>query len=268
MRSVLGIDAAWTCTQSSGVALAAETAAGWELKAVAPSYQRFHALMADDLVGEVRPSGSIPDPAALLASCSARYDRAVDLIAIDMPLSHEPINGRRVSDNAISKEYGQRKCGTHSPTASRPGRMSDDMRENFGRAGYQLQTIAISAPGLIEVYPHSALVQLARAPERLPYKASKVHKYWPALVPKKRRAKLYRQWSEIVALLENEIRGVAAALSELELGASGAKVKAREDEIDAVVCAWVAICALQGRAKPFGNHQAAIWVPALGEQAQ
>jgi predicted RNase H-like nuclease len=230
MRSVLGIDAAWTCTQPSGVALAEETAAGWDLIAVAPSYQCFHALAGDDLVREVRPSGSIPDGTALLASCRARLGRPVDLVAIDMPLSHEPINGRRVSDNAISKEYGQRKCPTHSPTASRPGRMSDDLRENLGRAGYPLQTIAISAPGLIEVYPHPALVQLARAPERLPYKASKVHKYWPALVPKKRRAKLYRQWSEIVALLENEIREVAAALPELELGASGAKVKARGRE--------------------------------------
>jgi hypothetical protein len=105
MRSVLGIDAAWTCTQPSGVALAEETAAGWDLIAVAPSYQCFHALAGDDLVREVRPSGSIPDATALLASCRARLGRPVDLVAIDMPLSHEPINGRRVSDNAISKEY-------------------------------------------------------------------------------------------------------------------------------------------------------------------
>jgi len=252
MRSVLGIDAAWTCTQPSGVALAAETAAGWQLIAVEPSYQCFHALAADDLVREARPSGSIPDAAALLASCRALHDRPVDLVAIDMPLSHVPINGRRVSDDAVSRAYGQRKCGTHTPSASRPGQMSDDLRENFGRADYPLQTIAISAPGLIEVYPHPALVELAHAPERLQYKAGKVRKYWPALLPEERRAKLYRQWREIIALLEKEIRGVAAALSELELGASGAKVKAYEDALDAVVCAWVAICALRGRAKPFG----------------
>ncbi len=95
-------------------------------------------------------------------------------------------------------------------------------------------------------------------------------KYWPELPPEKRRAKLYRQWRKIVALLENEIRGVAAALPDLEPGTSGAKVKAYEvkayeDKLDAVVCAWVAICALQGRAKPFGDHQSAIWVPVLGE---
>jgi predicted RNase H-like nuclease len=265
MRSVLGIDAAWTCTQPSGVALTEETAAGWELIAAAPSYQCFHALAGDDPVREVRPSGSIPDATALLASCRARLGRPVDLVAIDMPLSHVPINGRRVSDDAISRAYGQRKCGTHTPSASRPGRMSLDLRENFERAGYPLQTIAISAPGLIEVYPHPALVELAHAPERLQYKAGKVRNYWPALRPKELRAKLYCQWSKIVALLENEISGVAAALPELELGASGAKVKAYEDELDAVVCAWVAICALQCRAKPFGDCQSAIWVPVLGE---
>ena len=117
MQSVLGIDAAWTCTQPSGVALAAETAAGWKLIAVEPSYQCFHALAADDLVREARPSGSIPDAAALLASCRALHDRPVDLVAIDMPLSHVPINGRRVSDDAVSRGYGQRKCGTHTPSA-------------------------------------------------------------------------------------------------------------------------------------------------------
>jgi hypothetical protein len=94
-------------------------------------------------------------------------------------------------------------------------RMSDDLRENF-RAS---RTIAISAPGLIEVYSHPALVDLTHAPERLRYKAGKVGKYWPALRPKERRANLLLSWSEIVALLENEIRGVAAALPELELSA-------------------------------------------------
>ncbi len=174
MRSVLGIDAAWTCTQPSGVALAAETASGWKLIAVETSYQCFHALVADDLVREVRPSGSIPDATALLASCRALHDRPVDVVAIDMPLSHVRINGRRVSDAAVSKAYGRRKCGTHTPSASRPGQMSNNLREKFGRAGYPLQTIKISAPSLIEVYPHTALVELAHAPERLQYKAGKI----------------------------------------------------------------------------------------------
>ena len=45
MRAVLGIDAAWTLTQPSGVAVAAELHDGWHLIAAAASYQRFQALV-------------------------------------------------------------------------------------------------------------------------------------------------------------------------------------------------------------------------------
>jgi hypothetical protein len=44
-----------------------------------------------------------------------------------------------------------------------------------------LQTLTIASPALIEVYPHPALVELAGAVERLPYKAAKVSAYWPKL---------------------------------------------------------------------------------------
>jgi hypothetical protein len=57
---------------------------------------------------------------------------------------------------------------THSPTAVRPGRISDDLREGFEQAGYPLSPTAIATPGLIEVYPHPALVELsgtARVPQ-------------------------------------------------------------------------------------------------------
>jgi hypothetical protein len=39
MRAVLGIDAAWTITQPSGVALAVERSNGWRMIAAAASYQ-------------------------------------------------------------------------------------------------------------------------------------------------------------------------------------------------------------------------------------
>lgn len=44
MTVVLGIDAAWTTTEPSGVAVAARTDAGWRVCGVAPSYDAFLAL--------------------------------------------------------------------------------------------------------------------------------------------------------------------------------------------------------------------------------
>jgi predicted RNase H-like nuclease len=189
--------------------------------------------------------------------------RTVDLVAIDMPLARTPIVGRRASDNAVSRAYGARKCGTHTPSALRPGRISDELREGFERAGYQLLTDAITPLGVIEAYPHPALVELAGASKRLPYKASKVRSYWPTATPLERRICLYRQWREIVVLLESEMTGVEATLPTLAPTATGIQVKAYEDALDAVVCAWVAVCALEGRAIPFGDEHSAIWIPSL-----
>jgi predicted RNase H-like nuclease len=261
MRVVLGIDAAWTVTEPSGVALATELSSGWRVIAAASSYQRFHALADPRLLAEPRPSGSLPDAPKLLASASVLCGARLNLVAIDIPLARTSIVGRRISDSAVSRAYGGRKCGTHTPNALRPGRLSDWLRQSFDRASYPLLTKKIAPIGLIEVYPHPALVELAGASIRLPYKASKVRSYWPAATPTERRVLLYRQWSEIVTLLEGQMAGVMAALPTLEINASGTEIKAYEDTLDSIICAWVAICALQGRAMPFGDENSAIWIP-------
>jgi predicted RNase H-like nuclease len=38
--------------------------------------------------------------------------------------------------------------------------MSENLRESFHMAGYPLLTNTIAPPGVIEVYPHPALVEL------------------------------------------------------------------------------------------------------------
>lgn len=261
MQAVLGIDAAWTLTQPSGVALASNAGGAWSLVAVAPSYVSFYALTDSEPAAPPPRSDSPLDVPRLLASSQKLCGQVVDLVAIDMPLAHGPIRGRRVSDDAVSKAYGGRKCGTHSPTARRPGTVSDAIKAGFDLAGYPLLATAITAPGLLEVYPHPALVHLAKAPERLPYKLSRIRSYWPACPVAERRALLIKEWSRIVALLDAWIGGVAKALPLPSAEASGAELKAYENMLDAVVCAWVAICALQGNATPFGDHHSAIWIP-------
>jgi predicted RNase H-like nuclease len=260
MSAVLGIDAAWTAGQPSGVALAVRAGTRWRLRAVAPSYTHFLGRAAGAEPDE-RPRGSLPDASALLAAAGTLAGARVDLVAIDMPLARTPIVGRRVSDNAITRAFGGRYCGTHSPSAARPGPLSDRLRAGFAAAGYPLRTGDARAGGLIEVYPHPALVVLAQARRRLPYKASKTRSYWPAETLAARRVLLAAEWARIVALLATRIDGVAEALPALPADAGGVARKAQEDMIDAVVCAWVGIAALEGAAEPFGDADSAIWVP-------
>ena len=269
MTAVLGIDAAWTTSKPSGVALARNRGDGWELVLASPSYQDF--VAGRGRWDGDRPLGSSPIASELLDAAKSHAGAEVQVIAIDMPLSRQSITSRRTSDNMVSSAYGARKCGTHTPSALRPGIISDGLRTEFEDAGYPLQTTSASAPALIEVYPHPALVELAGAAERLPYKHSKTRTYWRSDVPTDRRGKLVAVWHHIVELLDDKISGVKAALPIPDAVQPGYRMKAFEDMLDAVVCAWVAIEFIEGRAVAYGDQNSAIWAPGktgLGECAE
>lgn len=251
-RAVLGIDAAWSATQPSGVALAAERDGVWRLLAAAPSYAHFLGTAGP---GD-RPAASLPDPPALLATAYRLGGAPPALVAIDMPIARLPITGRREADNAVSRVWGGRKCGTHSPSGARPGPLSDTLTAAFAAAGYPLLTTACRPPGLIEVYPHPALVVFTGAAERLPYKRGKSASYWRDSPLAERRCRLAAVWDRIVGALDGRIAGTA-----VHFAASPFTGKAAEDMLDAVVCCAIAIAALDGRAEPLGDADAAIWIP-------
>jgi predicted RNase H-like nuclease len=129
-------------------------------------------------------------------------------------------------------------------------------------AGYPLLTqLQDNPPGVIEVYPHPALIELTGAKRRLPYKLARARAYWAEATPAQRRDLLYQTWKGIVADLERRIDGAETALRLPDPQAETVDLKAYEDTLDAVVCAWVGVCALEGRAVPFGDAASAIWIP-------
>ena len=130
-RAVLGIDAAWTVGQPSGVALVVERGGGWACAAVAPSYgdlERLAAGGAVDWDARTVPGGT-PDVGALLDAARRLAPGAeVVAIAVDMPLALRPIRARRGCDDAFSRAFARRGLGVHSPSARRPG--------SAGRSGF------------------------------------------------------------------------------------------------------------------------------------
>jgi predicted RNase H-like nuclease len=264
VRIALGIDAAWTATEPSGVALAVETPQGWRLAAVESSYTRF-CEVASEGASVSPPLGEAPDPVALLDACRRLAGRAPDLVALDLPMALTPIVGRRASDLAISRAFGAAKAATHSPSALRPGRLADRLREDFAHEGFDLCTAeGVRRPGVMEVYPHTALLALSGDKTRLAYKAGKTTTYWPDVPRPERLVRLGAVWRRIAALLEARISGVAAALPAPSPEARGRALKHYEDRLDAIVCVWVAIAALEGRARAYGDTDSAIWVPEGG----
>jgi predicted RNase H-like nuclease len=262
-RAVLGIDAARTVKAPSGVAAAVETASGWRLAAVEASYEQFIARADGVEPGGERPHGSKASAAGLLDAARRICGARVDLVAVDMPMARHPIVGRRPCDEAISKCYGARGAATHSSSAERPGKISDPLRAGFEASGCPLCT-SPPAIGLIEVYPHAALIEFLEAGYRLEYKVGKIATYWRDDPPEARHRELRKVWARIVEGLERRIEGVKAALRPPAPEIRGWRLKTYEDRLDAVVCAAVAIACLKGEARPFGDEDAAIWVRTAG----
>lgn len=251
-RVVLGIDAAWTAANPSGVALAARAGDVWRLVAVAASFEEFIALSGDNV-----ESGRM----SLVSAAARLAGRVPDLVAVDMPMMDAPIIARRAADNAINRAYAGRGAGTHSPTLDRPGAVGRALETALSAAGYPLATQGIRIPCRIEIYPHPALIELLGATYRLPYKAGNTGKYWPGRPLVERRRLLFGTWATIVAALDGVLTGSADLLALPPVDARGRSLKAFEDRLDAVVAAHAGAMALDGRARAFGDMASAVWVP-------
>jgi len=263
---VLGIDAAWTAHQPSGIALVKNTATGWRCLAIAPSYDSFLAQASGQPWDpEQKATGSRPDPAALLNASKQLAGAEVSCVSVDMPLATTPITSRRAADTAISSRFGPKGCAVHSPSAERPGAITDQLRADFAALGYPLHTNGSeqAAPALIECYPHVALLALLKRDYRVPYKVSRSGQYWKAekLTRSERIERLLEQFQAIKAGLNEHISGIPDVIPSPSEVTTLASLKPVEDMLDGLICAWISIEHLEGRTVGLGDDTAAIWVP-------
>ena len=263
---VLGIDAAWTAHNPSGIALVRRCKTSWSCLAVAPSYDIFLAVASGQTWDpEQKATGSRPDPAALLQASKQLAGAEVSCVSVDMPLATKPITSRRAADTAISSRFGPRGCAVHSPSAERPGTIADQLRADFAALGYPLHTSCSDQadPALIECYPHVALLALLHRNYRVPYKVSRSGQYWKAeqLSRSERIECLLAQLQDIKAGLEAHISGIPDFIPDPSEVSTLASLKPVEDMLDGLICAWIGIEHLEGRTVGLGDHTAAIWVP-------
>jgi predicted RNase H-like nuclease len=261
---ILGIDAAWTKAQPSGLALVAGKSKAWRCLCVAPSYERFIACASGATIDWDTPrfAGTAPDIDRLLSAARALAGTEPTVIAVDMPMADVAFSGRRAADQAISEVYGAVGCSTHSPTCERPGRLGVDFTEALRRAGYPLATCAMSFEGkrAIEVFPHPALLVLLGRNYRVPYKVSKSTKYWKDAPIQNRIVNLLAEFHSIKVALERHFGPTDIDLPATS-GTKLAHLKRYEDALDALSCAWVATRCIEGTAAAYGDETSAIWVP-------
>lgn len=265
-RAVIGIDAAWTAKEPSGVALVVESEKGWSCRAVAPSYEQFIALGSGETVDwSHRPTGSKPNIKKLLEASQALVGlNQVKVIAVDMPLSLDKITKRRLADSEVSRAYGGKGCAVHSPSALRPGPISDELRIESHSLGFPLaveNTLTKIKPSLIEVYPHPALLSLLNIDYRFPYKVSKRNKFWKQQSPDAKKNNLTQAFNRILACLNEKFININLKIPASDDFCSFADLKRYEDALDSLICAWVGVLYLEGSCIPYGDNKAAIWIP-------
>ena len=264
MPYIVGVDAAWTAHNPSGISLL-HYAAGKPLRVVklARSYHEF--LAHDTPVWEEKPVPSLPLLTEVLQHCRARgYD--VSVVALDIPLAPQAVRGYREADRALTRAYSRRGAPVHSPTSERPGMISDLIYQQLTRAGFQWAgaQVVVCRPSFIEVYPHAAIIELFGYDYRLPYKVQKRGQYWKKDPPEVRYRKSIEKLQELKQHLERFVT-LAAEVSFPVLHPdqhySLSFLKGYEDVLDSLVSALAGYAYQIGKAMAYGNEEGAIWVP-------
>lgn len=170
---VLGIDAAWTYEQPSGVCLLEEENNSFRIIKLSPSYINF---ISEDENLRSKPIGSKANLFKLLEKFS---DSEIDCIAVDMPLSETLITGRRSCENQVSRAYGAKGASTHTPNSERPGKISVDIVSDAKTLGYSLSLLGkkTNIKPIIEVYPHTSIIEYLDLDYRYEYKVAKKNSY-------------------------------------------------------------------------------------------
>jgi predicted RNase H-like nuclease/ppGpp synthetase/RelA/SpoT-type nucleotidyltranferase len=201
----LGIDLAWGERRPSGVAVLDQDARLLHLSAAGGD---------DEIVAALAP-----------------YLGAAHLAGIDAPLVVTNATGSRPAEQALSRDFRRFEAGTHPSNTGKPefahGTRGARICERLG--------LVVHETGL-EVYPHAATIALFGLEKTLKYKAK----------PGRDLELLRSEMLRLMGLVETIVQpdegwrtlraAVAAATTKSEL-------RVAEDQVDAVVCAYVALYA-------------------------
>jgi predicted RNase H-like nuclease len=216
----VGVDLAWGWNKPTGLAVVGEGGLLLHVSAVRTDEQAVAALSP-----------------YVAGSC---------LVAIDAPLIVRNATGNRPAEAALNRDFAAFQAGAHPTNTSRP-EFSDVPRGARLSAllGLDLDPTSGGPRRAIEVYPHAATVALFRLARTLKYK--------------NKPGRSLETLREAVLTLMRLIEGLASAQPPLVLGPAGSRwsqlrsavetaglkgqLRVVEDQVDAVICAYVALFA-------------------------
>lgn len=259
MVNILGVDAAWTEKNASGVALLQFNIGekSISLKSVASSYEDFT---------QNKVQKGIVDFKNLLGYCENNLSAPVDIVSLDIPLAHYEITSRRKADQDISVRFGGKGASAHSPNSKYPGQTSTEIYNQLTTLEYSLSTLNNTSKSktFIETYPHPVIIRYMQLPYRLPYKIDKRKKYYPDDSTDDRNKKVRDTLLSLWDYLATRIENIQTVFPRTKVDVtSPSQLKKQEDIMDAIICALVGIDFYMDNVDGFGDEKATIWIPKM-----
>ena len=162
------------------------------------------------------------------------------IVAIDAPLVVTNPTGNRAAERALNADFARFQAGAHpSNTGKREFAGGDTRGGRIGRLlGLDLDPRSGRDRRAIEVYPHAASVALFRLGRTLKYKNK------PGRTVEQLRAELLVLIGLLDAVAELDLGAPFAALRrQVESATRKSELRVVEDQVDAVVCAYVGLVA-------------------------
>jgi predicted RNase H-like nuclease len=167
-----------------------------------------------------------------------RWASGPGVIAFDAPLVVTNPTGARECERLVGRYFGSHGVACH------PSNMANPSFTDGGRAARLLRTVRRSNPSIeaIEVYPHPAIIVLFGLNRVLPYK-NKPGRSFPELQAAMRQlvGHIENLSGADVPLRVAGHEGWRAIHRTVEAATRKADLRRIEDQIDAVVCAYIAL---------------------------
>ena len=158
------------------------------------------------------------------------------IVAIDAPLLVTNATGNRDAEKELNADFAKFQAGAHPTNQGKPEFTDGDTRGGrlARRLGLDLNPRSGRERRGIEVYPHAATVSLFRLGKTLKYK-NKPGREFPQL-----QAELLVLMDHLAAVSELQLGSLFADLRDQVVAATKkSQLRVVEDQVDAVVCAYV-----------------------------
>jgi predicted RNase H-like nuclease len=186
-----------------------------------------------------------PEVLAWIDNCAPHRSAAAEpaLVAVDAPTLISNASGMRTADRLTHRQFGKYHAGCYPANLARPFALQTvAFGQSLSQRGFShAPTIQPQQPGRcqIEVFPHPATVNLFGLMQILKYKRGRLAE---------RRVELARYRNLIMTVLpqlEPSLTIAANATATAtplmtDLPSSGTALKALEDQLDSLICAYVA----------------------------